>query len=646
MRVFKQKKFCFWVAAVLCGCLIMITGLLCHDGTGKDAFAQGNMAEDVEEGRVYLCAHDIVNANISFKKAVSDDPADPEANFFYSVTRILALVNDVTFNDLLDRFDVSSEGRNLYEWTADFQRDIEGDVVLQDDAPTSGEVLAFLKDILLPEVEGALDNLGVIDDEFSIILSPEETLQDENLEVDYGDIALYRSALHALRLLILIFDAYDLDLDIDDIVLAIQNDDFSINSDILAVYADFLKLKPCCGSFFDDDRDVDGSDLVHFMDAFGSSSGDADYNPDADFDKNGTVDESDLGAFAAEFGQRLLGEAKNAVRNSIGSYFEASKFIRNETDFQEDDLVAFDPEELEDEEEFINILLDIQDSLNGPALIGDNEPDSPFTLDLTQFFDDPIDLRDMLPGFTNDNEIIIYEFPDCCFPDPTFDGILPDYNQDILINRLHLPVKISGEITCGYYNSGEIYVTAFDGPDHKYADMHDSVSLSSTGAYSLNVETVEDAWVKAFWDKDGDNILSPGDYCGAYFENPVQVISENCSGPANITFDLSDQVTGISGTITNNGQSVANAWIWISAWSEKCWQGDWLGDRCFSTDENGYFVVNDLAQTPLYLHVEIWSSTIDVYGWWDGSGGITSDCNQAAPVTPGPGTAVVNIEVP
>ena len=57
-------------------------------------------------------------------------------------------------------------------------------------------------------------------------------------------------------------------------------------------------------------------------------------------------------------------------------------------------------------------------------------------------------------------------------------------------------------------------------------------------------------------------------------------------------------------------------------------------------------MVNDLAQIPVYLHVEIWSSTINVYGWWDGSGGITSDCSQAAPVTPGPGTTIINIEVP
>ena len=54
---------------------------------------------------------------------------------------------------------------------------------------------------------------------------------------------------------------------------------------------------------FDKDGDVDGSDLVIFSDAFGSSSGGPDYNPVADFDGDGYVDESDLAAFAAEFGR-------------------------------------------------------------------------------------------------------------------------------------------------------------------------------------------------------------------------------------------------------------------------------------------------------------------------------------------------------
>jgi hypothetical protein len=58
-----------------------------------------------------------------------------------------------------------------------------------------------------------------------------------------------------------------------------------------------------CKEDFDKDGDVDGSDLVIFADAFGSSSGGPDYNLVADFDGDGYVDESDLAAFAAEFGR-------------------------------------------------------------------------------------------------------------------------------------------------------------------------------------------------------------------------------------------------------------------------------------------------------------------------------------------------------
>lgn len=51
------------------------------------------------------------------------------------------------------------------------------------------------------------------------------------------------------------------------------------------------------------DGDVDGSDLALFADAFGSVSGDDNYNPGADFDNNNVVDESDLAVFAADFGR-------------------------------------------------------------------------------------------------------------------------------------------------------------------------------------------------------------------------------------------------------------------------------------------------------------------------------------------------------
>ena len=51
----------------------------------------------------------------------------------------------------------------------------------------------------------------------------------------------------------------------------------------------------------DGDGDADGLDLAAFASAFGSTSGDLNYNPGADFDNNGCVDESDLAVFATDF---------------------------------------------------------------------------------------------------------------------------------------------------------------------------------------------------------------------------------------------------------------------------------------------------------------------------------------------------------
>ena len=60
---------------------------------------------------------------------------------------------------------------------------------------------------------------------------------------------------------------------------------------------------PVCKGDLDKDLDVDGSDLVIFSDAIGSSSGGPGYNPVADFDGDGFVDETDLATFAEEFGR-------------------------------------------------------------------------------------------------------------------------------------------------------------------------------------------------------------------------------------------------------------------------------------------------------------------------------------------------------
>jgi hypothetical protein len=53
----------------------------------------------------------------------------------------------------------------------------------------------------------------------------------------------------------------------------------------------------------DIDGDVDGNDLAIFIDAFGLTENDADFNERYDFDLNGTIDETDLAAFSPHFGR-------------------------------------------------------------------------------------------------------------------------------------------------------------------------------------------------------------------------------------------------------------------------------------------------------------------------------------------------------
>jgi hypothetical protein len=64
-----------------------------------------------------------------------------------------------------------------------------------------------------------------------------------------------------------------------------------------------LSLPNACPADFNNDGTVDGADFGIFGAAFGSTAGDADYNPAADFNNDGTIDGADFGAFGAQFGR-------------------------------------------------------------------------------------------------------------------------------------------------------------------------------------------------------------------------------------------------------------------------------------------------------------------------------------------------------
>ncbi len=485
------------------------------------AFAK-TVEELIQEGRNYLAEHKLKEANDKFKQAVNLAPDNMVANLFYSVTRILALIYDEKTNELLDRFGVDSEGRDIYDWDADFQykgnkynlivsgassgfvsfirlpdelwyddfwadsyrtgvlaivpfatespvlryfppavgqtwedsgysngylvnstakvvslsetvgtftncakveetltypdgyipgkpypvkferwfapgigpvkfivtnnmgnthigelvsyenippgsdyfplglnytwtftfdganettwvvdsvepyKDIES-IDLPSDAPTTGEVIQFLKDTLLPEVDGALGNLSKIDETLNIIVTAKELNGDEDQEVDYGDVCLYRSFLRILRAAISILNAYDLNVNIYDIVTKIQDDTFNIKRDIIDSYTTLLTV-------------TNGSKLL---------------------------------------------EARQDLIDAINDYIEGSDFIRSETDDQGDDLITIEPDDRQDEWRFRVALGQVKDSLNGTVSTPFKVELSQF-LDLGKFFENPVNLRDFL----------------------------------------------------------------------------------------------------------------------------------------------------------------------------------------------------------------------------------------------------------
>jgi len=373
-------------------------------------------SELIARGRTLLQNQELVPATTAFKFAVDVSPDNQEANFFYAVTRLLNLVESNqdgpdpdtmdSVKELLDRLGVTAEGRTIYNWTADFQRDVNGNIILPDTTPTGSELQEFLSNIILPEVEGALNNLSVIGQDFQITVSP--IIFGPNyipfagldvIEIDYTDVAFLRSILHLLKGTIYLATAYDADnINIADLYDRYKSNLLNITQ-VFTQYPNLLKIK----------------------------------------------DATNLGA------------AKTSLSSAIQSYYEAFDSLKSESDDQTDDFITIDPVDMADGEDFRMTLEDIESSLSQPTVIRPDRPDfrdptgDYFTLDLSQFFDTPEDMRDYLPEFVANKP--------CSISDPTLGGILPDFTQEDwadLFSDYNSITVFSAHWESGYY--AEIFV--------------------------------------------------------------------------------------------------------------------------------------------------------------------------------------------
>ena len=167
----------------------------------------------------------LVAANQKFKDALSTDPNNQETNLFYAVTRIgtFALEEGTgsgleTLRDVFQAFGMTRNSNEFFEDGSPYDTPSE----LPGNSPSGEEIRQFLAGPCITLLNGTLANLEKIGSSFQTTLTADET-GGEAVEIDYGDVLMYKAMLNTSKCFVLIMSSYNIDVDIDDIVNKINN---------------------------------------------------------------------------------------------------------------------------------------------------------------------------------------------------------------------------------------------------------------------------------------------------------------------------------------------------------------------------------------------------------------------------------------
>lgn len=171
----------------------------------------------VNQGNVIEARDICVAAANSYGSIVSND-ADT-ARFFAALSRVAALWYDqtsdgdpnnglLTAGDILDAFGCSNSGRD-----PENPDDAIFPDVLPPNSPTGGELQTFIKNVVRPELEGAIGNLSNVSQSFNINWI--EPIDETTVESDFGDVLTLRALCKSLLASIITENSYNLDGDFD-----------------------------------------------------------------------------------------------------------------------------------------------------------------------------------------------------------------------------------------------------------------------------------------------------------------------------------------------------------------------------------------------------------------------------------------------
>ena len=329
--------------------LFILTGQLLADGLAAQT-ADGL----VSAGRACLVAHNLTGAYSNFNAAVNLSPTNDTANALAAATRILILPQQPAGSNFLNSLKFSTGGRDVYNWTSTFPRDINGYTVV----PTNNTsmMIAFYRTNIMAAIGASLTNLTrITNSAFTLSLASDETSM-ESVTVDYGDILLLQAMLQGGEFLGYTLTAHNFNF----VISHLQDLDKTNGLTIQKVLADYPSL----------------------------------------LNLSNTTD---------------LATSKGLFTNVIVLYQQASDFIRNVRPSGAVRLFNLDPGDLAKEATFRANLTNFLLSLNAPTEISPSNANAiASTAYLGAYFAGTHSLRSLLPQF-NGNAYVNDTLPDYTF---------------------------------------------------------------------------------------------------------------------------------------------------------------------------------------------------------------------------------------
>ncbi len=182
----------------------------------------------INEGKIALYNHDVLTAKAKFLEAVTTDPTSQEAQMLYGVTRVMAVYEEGQEKSTpgLDSIREIAElsGFTFSEYGVYNTVISKSPEQLATTTPKSGDILDFLNNKALKEINGAIENLNKVTSiDFVSVMNPDALkTTGPAYNIDYADALLIRAALYGAKASLELLLAYNLDIYIPQAAYGLQ----------------------------------------------------------------------------------------------------------------------------------------------------------------------------------------------------------------------------------------------------------------------------------------------------------------------------------------------------------------------------------------------------------------------------------------